>query len=204
MARGAPAGWLEDERGAMWPPEKVAPIDRARHELVMELAQSWIDFNRALRDLKIRAIGDVHAFVEMSAEEYGAKVGGSKGNVQLVSFDGRFKVQLHVHQFIAFDERLQAAKALIDECINEWADGANENLRVLINDAFDTDKQGNVSTSKILSLRRIRIDDQRWKHAMQALADCMMVCGSKNYIRVYRRNGEDNRWQAIPLDIAVL
>jgi len=57
---------------------------------------------------------DVGAFIQLSAEKYEVKVGGNKGNVSLLSFDGRYKIVRQVAENITFDERLQAAKALID------------------------------------------------------------------------------------------
>ena len=60
---------------------------------------------------------DIRAFCDLSAEKYGISFGGSKGNLQLTSYDGKYRVLVAVNESISFDERLQVAKALIDECI---------------------------------------------------------------------------------------
>ncbi|REM31517.1 DUF3164 family protein, partial [Mycobacterium tuberculosis] len=72
-----------------------------------------------------------------------------------------------------FDERLQAAKALIDECIQSWSKSSNVNLKVLVNDAFQVDQQGKISTGRVLGLRRHDIDDEKWQLAMKAIGDSM-------------------------------
>ena len=115
-------------------------------------------------------MGDVAAFVALSAEQYGAKVGGNKGNLTITTYDGRYKVQRQVSETLVFDERLQAAKALIDECITEWTEGSRDEIRALINDAFQVDKEGRINTGRVLSLRRLKIDDERWRQAMLAKA----------------------------------
>ena len=93
----------------------------------------------------------VKKLIEMSAEEYGAKIGGKKGNVSLLSFDGRYKIQRAVQESINFDERLQAARALIDECLTEWTEGARPEVVALVNDAFRTDTKGEIRTARVLA-----------------------------------------------------
>lgn len=70
-----------------------------------------------LAQFKVAAMNEVTEFVERSLAEYDVKHGGKKGNVTLISFDGAYKVVRQMQETLVFDERLQAAKALIDECI---------------------------------------------------------------------------------------
>ena len=94
-----------------------------------------------------------------------------------------------------------AAKALIDECINEWTEGSRTELKTLINAAFQVDKEGNISTARVLGLRRLQITDEKWQRAMDALSDSLQVHISKPFVRVYRR-GEDGEYQLMNLDVA--
>ena len=129
-------------------------------------------------------------------------IGGKKGNVTLLSFDGRYKIVHAVQDSIKFDERLQAARALIDECAAEWTQDARSEVRVLVNEAFRTDKVGEISTGRVLALRRLEISDSRWQRAMQAISDAVQVVGSKSYVRIYERIGDSDQYASIPLDIA--
>lgn len=84
----------------------------------------------------------------------------------------------------------------------DWSVGANANLRAIVDAAWETDKDGNVSTSRILGLRSIKVkDDERWDQAMKALMDSMQVVYSKSFIRVYKKDAY-GEFQPIPLDIA--
>ncbi len=85
--------------------------------------------------------------------------------------------------------------------MHEWSAEARPELRSLIDNAFRVDKEGNLSTARILSLRRVDIQDERWTQAMQAIADSVQVVGSKDYIRFYERD-EQGKYQPISLDMA--
>lgn len=200
-----PAGYLQDAQGRLVPEKLVKPIDKARDQLVQELITKAASVSTAMAKFKATAFGDIAAFVDMSAEQYDTKLGGKKGNVTLFSFDGRYKVQFAVSESIQFDERLQAAKALIDECIKDWSQGSSPEIQVLVQDAFKTDQEGNLNHGRILGLRRLEIEDTRWKNAMKAIGESVQVIGSKQYVRFYQRRSDDtDQYDAIPLDMAAL
>ncbi len=94
------------------------------------------------------------------------------------------------------------AKSLIDECIHEWMKGSNKNIQALVQDAFKVDKQGKVSVERILGLRRLNIEDERWDRAMDAISDSIQITGSKRYIRVYQRDDASGEYNRISLDAA--
>ena len=111
-----PDGYRRDAKGCLVPESMIKPIDRARDELVHELARQAKIVSDGLREFKTRVFADINAFVDLSAEQYDVKLGGKKGNLTLFSFDGAYKVQVAIAEHMIFDERLQAAKHLIDEC----------------------------------------------------------------------------------------
>jgi len=113
-------------------------------------------------------------------------------------------VQRAIAESLVFDERLQVAKELIDQCIHEWSEGARVEIRALINDAFQVDKEGRVNTGRILGLRRLDIKGEKWEQAMKAISESLQVAGSKTYFRVYERIGDTDQYRPIPLDIAAL
>jgi hypothetical protein len=197
-------GYMENALGHLIPLDKVKPVDLARHELVMELARSAMALQSEMKRFRDKAMGDVEAFADLSAEMYEAPIGGKKGNVRLVSFDGRFMIQRQISENLVFDERLQAAKALIDQCITRWAEGSNNNIKALVNSAFNVDREGRVNVGRILGLRSLDISDPDWLQAMKAITDSIQVAGSKAYLRLYKRRDSDGKYEAIPLDLAAL
>lgn len=201
-ATAIPTGYRYDAQRRLVHEDMIKPIDRERDELVLELVDKAKALNKTLAEFKVSAFGDVAAFVDLSVEEYGVKRRGTKGNVSLLSFDGRFKITKAVQESIQFDERLVAARELIDACLLEWTKGARPEVVTLINDAFRADTKGEIRTARVLALRRLDIKDERWKRAMDAISEACQVAGSKDYIRVYERVGDSDQWKAISLDIA--
>lgn len=199
-----PDGYMQDAQGRLVPESLVKPIDKARDQLVQELINKAVAVKSTLMEFKKATFADIAAFVDLSLEQYDTKLGGKKGNVTLFSFDGKYKVQFAVSENIQFDERLQAAKSLIDECITEWSQGSSPEIQVLVQDAFKTDSEGNLNHGRILGLRRLDITDERWKRAMQAIGESVQVVGSKQYVRFYQRRNETDQYDPIALDMAAL
>ena len=197
-----PAGYRQDAQRRLWREEQIKPVDKLRDELVSRLVELARAQSAELAKFKATAFGEIDAFADLSASEYGAKLGGKKGNLSLLSFDGRYKIQKAVQESIAFDERLQAARALIDECLQEWTADARPELATLVKDAFQVDTKGEIRTGRVLALRRMNIKDERWLKAMDAISDALQVVGSKSYIRVYERVGDTDQYVPISLDIA--
>lgn len=197
-----PDGYREDAQGRLVPLAQIKEIDLARDELIAEIAAKAKQINHLLRTFRLNTFADIQAFAELSAEKYGAKIGGRKGNLTLTSFDGRIKILRAISDQLTFDERLQAAKVLIDECLSAWTDGARTELRTLINDAFKVDKEGKIDTARILTLRRMDIKDEKWQRAMSAIGDSLSVASSRSYIRIYERAGNTDDYTAINLDLA--
>lgn len=196
--------YLQDAKGRLVPTHMIKEIDLVRDGLVKELVARAKAHNETLKCFKTAAFKDVLAFMELSAEQYNAKLGGKKGNVSLVSYNGEYKIQVAVAEYLTFDERLQVAKALIDECINEWAEGSDDKIKLLVDDAFQVDKEGNVSTYRILGLRKHKIDDEKWQKAMAAIDDSVQVTSSKKYVRIYERDPQTDEYKQIPLNIAAV
>ncbi|ENF8721682.1 DUF3164 family protein [Salmonella enterica] len=200
----APEGYWIDARGVMTPADMVKPIDKDRDALVGEIIERALPLHKGLTEFKQSVFADTQAFRELSGELYGAKVGGEKGNMTFYSWDGVWKVNVAIAERLAFDERLQAAKALIDECLKDWMEGSRPEVVSLIDEAFQVDKEGEVSTSRILRLRRLDIADERWLNAMRAINDAILIVGSKKYVRIYKRSGDSNQYVPFSLDLAAV
>lgn len=201
QVNNVPNGYMLNAVGHLVPIESIDELDLARDEFVQSMTVKARQMSERVRSFKREVAGDMQAFLELSAERYGADLGGARGNLTLTSFDGRFQVVRAVSDRLDFDERLQAAKALVDECLREWSKGAGPELRTLVDDAFQVDKKGRINAKRILSLRKLKIDNPTWKKAMEAIGDAVTVVGSSTYYRVYERD-DQGVYQLIPLDFS--
>ncbi|MFZ5775082.1 MAG: DUF3164 family protein [Thermodesulfobacteriota bacterium] len=199
--KAVPEGYMRNGVGNLVPIESIKELDLLRDKFVQDVTKRAKEVSAMLTTFKQTVSGDVQAFLDLSAEKYGAKLGGDSGNVSLTSFDGRFKVLRAVADRLEFDERLMAAKALIDECLREWTKDSRAEIRALIDNAFQVDKKGRINAKRILALRQLKIEDETWKRAMEAIGDAMTVTGSCTYYRVYERD-DKGEYQQIALDFS--
>ena len=195
--------FMEDAQGRQVPLEMVKDIDRLRDQTVASVMEKTFAMRDALNEFKQEIWSDIQEFLSLSSEQHGIKGGGKKGNVTLTTYNGKYKLMIAVNDTLQFNEKLQVAKQLIDECIKEWSTDARPELRALIDSAFAVDKQGNISTTRVLGLRRLDISDEKWLKAMQAITESVQVVSSKTYMRFYTRQ-EDGSYKQIPLDVAAL
>lgn len=196
--------YMKDSQGRLVHKDNVKEIDLTRDGLVRHIKDDAVRVRKQMAEFKHVAMSEIDAFVEMSASDYGVSLGGKKGNLNLFSYDGRYKIQVQVAEYIVPDERIKAAKVLIDQLLNSWTQGSRSEVKTIINDAFAVDREGRFNLRRILGLRRLEISDPDWKKAMQAIGDSLQVIGSKRYMRVYERVGSQDQWLPISLDFASL
>jgi len=193
---------MRDGRGALIPVSLIKPTDKLIDQTVRTIMGYAIPLSDQVSRFKEHTFDDLGALEALLDEKYGARLGGAKGNKTLMSHDTLFKVTVQVADNITFGPELQVAKGLIDECLNEWAEGARDEIRTIVTRAFNTDKEGQINRTEIFMLLRLEIRDPRWVKAMEAIRDAMRVVGSKTYVRCYRRAAIDAQWEAVTIDLA--
>ena len=196
-------GYKCNARGHLVPVSQIKEIDLLRDELVSALVGMAREHSRLTTELKSKVRKDFQAFLDLSAEQYDVAHGGDKGNVQITSFDGNFRITREVADRMEFDERIHSAKTLIDECMAEWTSSASVEVKALIDLAFATDRRNKINTRRILELRRVKIDHPKWKVAMQAIGDSLAFVESCIYYRFYVRD-DQGKYVQIPLDFSVV
>jgi hypothetical protein len=197
------SGYMQDSLGRFIPMDQVKDIDKLRDQTVREIIAKVKNMQKNLVQFKAEITNDLFSYLALSYEKYGQMEGRKRGNKTMTSYDGNMRINLVVSKIIYFDERLQVAKSLIDDCIIRWSRGSSSEIQALVNDAFQVDNQGTVNTARILGLRRLNIDDPQWKQAMDAISDSIQINGSKEYIRFYSRD-EQGKYQPISLDFSAL
>jgi hypothetical protein len=191
--------YMENALGHLVPIANVKEIDQLRHTLVLSIVHDAEEVADAAAKFKATAYSEILAFRDISAERFGAALGGTKGNISLTSYDGRYRVLLARQDHNVFNEALDIARALIREVIEELTEGINPELRLIIDSAFATNKAGQVSMSRVLGLRQLQISHPKWKQAMEAISESMQIAATKTYIRIYKRGG-DGEYQLMALD----
>lgn len=199
-----PDSYMKNSHGHLVPVANIREQDLLRDQLVKNLIPQAINLHEALAEFKKLSLEDIDDLVAIAGEKYGVHLGGKRGNVTLYSFDGQYKVIRSFRELVAFTEEIEAAKALIDSCLERWTEGANANIRAVVRQAFRTNTKGEIKTGKVLELMRLEIDDPEWDQAMLALKDALISVGTAVYVRFYERIGLSDAYRPISLDIAAL
>jgi hypothetical protein len=194
--------FMNDARGRLVPVETIKPADKLMDQAVRKIIAFARDLSGQIGRFRGHTFEDVNTLLSLIAEQYGAKLGGRKGNVTLTSFDGCLKVQVQVAEQLTFGPELQAAKKLIDSCLVEWGAESRPELRAVVERAFSVGKEGKVDSASLFSLLRLEIADDRWVAAMNAIRESIRVIGSKEYVRFYERDRPEGQWRAITVDVA--
>ncbi len=184
--------YLRDAKGNLVPLAAVKATDLLMDEAVRGILTAARQMSAAIAAFKAQSFEEVAALQGLLAQEYDAQLGGKKGNITLLTFDGCEKVQVAVADVIEFGPELQAAKALIDECLAEWAADSRVELQSLVNRVFAVDKEGQINRAELFMLLRVEIVDERWKRAMEAIRDSIRVVGARTY-RGTRRSERHRR-----------
>jgi hypothetical protein len=194
--------YMSDAKGSLVPIENVKAEHKLEDEVVRKIIAFAEELSAQVSRFRSHTMRDLGEFDALLAQEYGAKIGGAKGNRTYFSFDGLLKVQVAISDFVDFGPQLQIAKKLLDECLMEWSADSRPEIRAVITKAFNTEREGQVNRSEIFMLLRLDIDDPRWQEAMRAIRDAMLITSSKEYVRFYRRGSIDEKFQNITIDLA--
>ncbi len=197
-----PEGCWVNPKGHFIPVSAISVPKQLESELVERLCSQARENSQWMKMFKADAISEVDSFRDLLADNYEVTRGGKKGNLTLHSYDGRFRIVKQRSEHVGFGPELQIAKQLIDQCINEWSEGANENLRIIVNRAFEVDKKGKISTARVLELRTYKIDHPDWIKAMEALSEAVIALDTATYIRFYERSELTGEYEPIVLHMA--
>ena len=194
--------YMADAKGRLTALELIKPQHRLQDELVRGEFGWAFALADQIRRFKGRAYEKLAAFDGLLAQEYNVTKGGAKGNRTYTSFDGLMKIEVRIQDQMSFGPEMQFAKALFDECLNEWASDTRAELRSIVTNAFDTEKEGQINRANLFLLLQTQSADERWSRGQQAIRDAIHIIGSKSYLRFQFRDAFDAAWQSVTIDLA--
>ena len=192
--------WI-DPRGKAVPQAYVKPLDRKRdHEVEMAVKEA-LALEKRMKILKEKLIDRIMKYKTAIGKETGVKLEG-KGNMCLTSFSGDKQVEFSMNDIVGFDEKLQIARQLINECLSEWSEDANKNLRIVVKQFFEADKKGKVNTQMVLKLRRFNVRRAKWNKAMDMIGEAISITGTRQYLNVRIRKNSTDKFRTVNLNFS--
>lgn len=183
---------LMDKDGLYIPISTIPVIDRKRDAAVESAVEKAIRLAAHIEKKKAEIATIVEQFMNAAFESHGITIITPKGNTTLMNFSQTRKVVITSPEVIAFNEQLQIAIQAIKECLQEWITDGRDELKALLREILNVDKQGKINRSLVFRLRKIESTDERWKKAQKILDGSIEVVGVKRYVRYYQKNERGN------------
>ncbi|PTV94044.1 uncharacterized protein DUF3164 [Rhodobacter aestuarii] len=194
--------YMADAKGALMPVELIKPQHLLEDETVRKIMGFALALSDQVKRFKEHTFEDLGAFDAILEQEYNLTKGGPKGNRTYQTHDGLMKIEVRVNDLMDFGPELQIGKALLDECLNDWASDSRPEIRALITKTFNTDKEGQVNRALLFTMLGLQVEDARWNRAMDAIREAIRVVGSKTYYRIQMRSAPDAPWTSVTIDLA--
>lgn len=196
---------MTDHNGFTIPLSVVPKIDLEKDKFAKMMAKDFEAMSQKLLELKNKAFEKADAIYAEQLRQYqinGNEAKEKKGNFTFYSYDKSIKIEVAVGQRLEFDDRINLAKAEIDDYLAEITEGQNSDIIIIVTNAFSTVK-GKLDHKKILNLFTYKIKHPKWEKAMVLLKDSISNNHSKRYINVSQRN-ENGEYKNINVQFSAL
>lgn len=193
--------WVDDE-GNEVPVKHIKMLDKMRDEAVEKVMKRVLKLEEEIKAEKAEVIKIIESFLSIAGGDI-CKRDEWKGNITFFDFGKKYKVSVCISERLAFNEQLQVAKELVDQCIKKWSKESNDKIVLLVNQAFKVDKQGKLDTKRILGLRQLKIGDNEWKQAMEKISEAITIESTKKYYN-FEVKLEDGKYKNVLLNFSAV
>ena len=196
---------LENSYGQMIPTARIRDDIVFRHQTATALIAGARGLHEFMRTRKEQFFDDVDAFIDLTLERYKARLGGRRGGIVITNFNETMKVEVSTADYLRVNEAITAAQALMNEVLDDVGEGANDDVRALLANAFVRDeKTGRLNIQRLQETRRVKLSHPKWQDVQNAIADSLEWAGSRRYIRFHVRKDANARWEQINLNFSSL
>lgn len=192
-----------DEAGNQIPYSNITKKEKVIEEVAFKIASDALRVNKQLIQFKNKIRKLVDAAVDSIIQNYSGKKTVFKGNYTLYNFDRSIKICVKVSQPIKFDEvTIEQARQLLREFLEDGLSAKNMFIKQMVLDAFET-RRGQMDTKRVMGLQRYadRIDDKRYRKAMELITQSIRRPESATYYQVWIKDEKGN-FKSVELDLA--
>lgn len=194
--------WV-DENGISVPVNRLTKAEKLREKSAHQLVKDATNLNARLETFKAQ-IREICSEVERAAaEDMTVSREALKGNITWFNFDRSIKVERSVSEPMAFDDMtITAAKAKLDEFLNQAIESKFDFAKEMIISAFETTK-GKLDPKKITPLTRYekRVNHPLFSEACTLIQEAIRRPDTKIYYRIWQKDDE-GKYKAIELNFS--
>lgn len=190
-----------DENGTQIPYNRTTKSERLIERHSASLAKKALKINSDLAKFKDEVTSYCQEIAEQVLKELDSKK-EHKGNFTFFNFDRTIKIDVDAKERIEFDDlTIQAAKEKLDSFLEDSVQGETV-VKQLILDAF-TKSRGKLDVKKVLSLLkyRDRVNDNRFKDAINLIEKSIRRLQSRTYFRVWIKN-DSGEFESVDLNFS--
>ncbi len=201
IKKGKNVFWVDGE-GNEIPKTRIRKDEIKREAVIEKSFKKIIKLHESMKKVKAEVFQIVHDYLEFAAEQYGEKWAG---NATLYTFKGDMAIEIKMAKTMTFDHKLQIAKTKIDKCIARWTENSDDNIKLIVMDAFKVNSKKQLDTKAILNLRKYKMKDPsgEWLEAMELISDAITIQHTREYI-TFRQKDEAGEWKNISLQFSAL
>lgn len=184
-------GWV-NHKGETVPEKYVSNYDKKKEKLIAKLAKKADALNEKLTELKKEMFADADLLDNLMYKEHSMeRSDASKGNFTMYSFNKELRMSVKVADVIEFSDLIKLAQEKIQQFIESKSKDADQDLMVLVNNAFKTTK-GRLDKARVFSLFNYEIKHPLWIEAIDLIKKSITTNHTKRYVVIAKRdnNGE--------------
>ncbi len=196
--------WL-DGAGVQVPYSRTTKVERmmeTKSNSIMKQAKAYQERGLEFKEKVSEVCRKVY---EDYLKTAGVDPADRKGHFTWYNFDKSTKIEVNVNSPIKFEDlAVETSKALFEEFLSESLDNADEIIKSMVHDAFQTSR-GKLDHKKLLQLisYKGRTKNKLFSQAIEALEKGIYKLESKTYFNIFERN-EDGKYEAVVLNFSSL
>ena len=176
-----------DTAGREVPAKYVPKFAKAKDAAARKILDAWRKEEARLKALwkeTVAAVEKIHAQARKEEKLEPAAV-SDKGYFSFRTFDGRVTVRLDRAREVVFNEKLDLAKELIDEAVEEIAGETAGDLRPLVESAFKPrGTNRTLDRQRLSDICKMNVRNAKWQKAVELIKAAAEESQRMDYLRV--------------------
>jgi len=194
--------FLTNGQGKKIPIAAILPVDVEREMMIQQLFEIALSLQEVIAAKKQEMYKLINGFL---GNGVGREVDAQAiENITFTSYDGSKQVHLRRTERIDYNEHLNQAFKLLNECLVEWTGGGNHELQALVQQVISAGKKGKIDHAMLLRLQRVNSKHPKFLEAQKLIKLSIVTNMAKQYLSFRQRQGEESKWQTISLNFSQL
>lgn len=176
-----------DAMGREVPASYVPKFAKAKDAAARKILAAWKKEEARLKALwkeTVAAVEKIHAEARKEEKLEPAAV-ADKGYFSFRTFDGKVVVRLDRAREVSYNEKIDLAKELIDEAVEEIAGDTAGDLRTIVESAFKPrGKNRTLDRQRLGDICKMNVRNAKWQKAVELIKAAAEESGRMDYVRV--------------------